>query len=113
MAADWQARAVDADETVSVIKSGMRVFVHGASATPTLLLEALARRHDLTGVTIYHLHTTGPAPFAEPEHAARFLSVSLFTGPPLRRAIEDGRADFVPVFLSDIPALFQSGRIPL
>jgi acyl-CoA hydrolase len=113
MAADWQARAVDADETVSVIKSGMRVFVHGASATPTLLLEALARRHDLTGVTIYHLHTTGPASFAEPEHAARFLSVSLFTGPPLRRAIEDGRADFVPVFLSDIPALFQSGRIPL
>jgi acyl-CoA hydrolase len=109
----WKARAVDADETISVVKSGMRVFVHGASATPTLLLEALARREDLRDVTIYHLHTTGPAPFADPEHAGRFLSVSLFTGPPLRRAIEEGRADFVPVFLSDIPALFQSGRIPL
>jgi len=113
MTADWRARATDPDGTVSVIKSGMRVFVHGASATPTILIEALTRRHDLTGVTIYHLHTTGPAPFADPEHAERFLSVSLFTGPPLRGAIEEGRADFVPVFLSDIPGLFQSGRIPL
>jgi acyl-CoA hydrolase len=91
----------------------MRVFVHGAAATPTVLIEALARRRDLADVTIYSLHTTGPAPFVEPEHDGRFFSVSLFAGPPVRKAINEGRADFVPVFLSDIPALFLSGRIQL
>jgi acyl-CoA hydrolase len=91
----------------------MRIFVHGAAATPNPLIEALARRRDLHDVTIYHLHTTGPAPFADPEHDGRFLSVSLFAGPPLRKAIEEGRADFVPVFLSDIPTLFHAGRIRL
>lgn len=109
----WTSRAVSPDEAVQVITSGMRVFVHGAAATPSILLEALARRRDLSDVTIYHLHTAGEAPFAAPEHHGRFHSVSLFAGPPLRQAINEGRADFVPVFLSDIPALFYSRRIPL
>jgi acyl-CoA hydrolase len=109
----WASRAVSPDEAIQVITSGMRVFVHGAAATPSILLEALARRRDLSDVTIYHLHTSGEAPFAGPEHHGRFLSVSLFAGPPLRQAINEGRADFVPVFLSDIPALFYSRRIPL
>ena len=109
----WRSRAVSADEAVAGITSGMRIFVHGAAATPNPLLEALARRRDLRDVTVYHLHTTGPAPFADHEHEGRFLSVSLFAGPPVRKAIEEGRADFVPVFLSDIPALFHTGRIQL
>jgi 4-hydroxybutyrate CoA-transferase len=113
MHGNWTARAVSADEAVAGITSGMRIFVHGAAATPNTLLEALARRQDLHDVTIYHLHTTGAAPFAAPEHAGRFLSVSLFAGPPVRDAIHEGRADFVPVFLSDIPTLFHTGRIPL
>ncbi len=108
----WDNRAVSAAAAVEPIQSGMRVFVHGAAATPTLLLNALARRTDLSGVTLYHLHTAGPAPFADAEHADRFLSVSLFTGLPLRQAIAEGRADYVPVFLSDIPALFASRRLP-
>ncbi len=111
--ADWTHKAIAADDAVACIKSGMRVFVHGASATPSPLLDALARRTDLTDLTLYHLHTNGPAPFAEPAHAGRFFSVSLFTGPQVRTAIADGRADYVPVFLSDIPSLFLSGRIPL
>jgi 4-hydroxybutyrate CoA-transferase len=102
-----------ADEAVSCIKSGMRVFVHGAAATPTPLVDALARRTDLADVTLYHLHTMGPAPFVAPEHRGRFFSVSLFAGPPVREAIEDGRADYVPIFLSDIPRLFSSGHIAL
>ena len=106
-------RAVSADEAVSRIASGMRVFIHGAAATPTPLIEALARRQDLSDVSLYHLHTNGPAPFADEEHAARFRSVSLFTGAPLRKAIDDGRADFVPIFLSDIPRLFSTRAIPL
>lgn len=113
MADTWMLRASSADDVVRVVQSGMRVFVHGAAATPTPLIEALARRTDLEHVTIYHLHTAGPAPFAAPEHDGRFFSVSLFTGPPLRAAVQDGRADFIPVFLSDIPSLFESGLIPI
>ena len=109
----WASRAVAPGEAVASIRSGMRIFVHGAAATPTPLLEALARRTDLAGVTLYHMHTQGPVPFAAPEHRERFLSVSLFVGPHLRAPIEEGRADFIPVFLSDIPSLFSSGKLPL
>ncbi|MEZ5417094.1 MAG: acetyl-CoA hydrolase/transferase C-terminal domain-containing protein [Vicinamibacterales bacterium] len=105
-------RTTSADEALSLVQSGMRVFVHGAAATPTPLIEALVRR-DVSDVTLYHLHTNGPAPFVTPEHRGRFLSVSLFAGPPVRQAIDEGAADFMPVFLSDIPALFLSRRIDL
>ncbi|MEO7355327.1 MAG: acetyl-CoA hydrolase/transferase C-terminal domain-containing protein [Gemmatimonadales bacterium] len=91
----------------------MNVFIHGGSATPTPLIEALARRNDLENVTLYHLHTEGPAPFAAAEHHGRFRSVSLFVGGPLRSAVEAGVADYIPVFLSDVPGLFTSGRIRL
>jgi acyl-CoA hydrolase len=101
------------EEAVSAIASGMHVFVHGAAATPTPLLDALARRRDLSDVTLYHLHTGGPAPFVEPDQRGRFRSVSLFAGPPVRAAINSGDADFVPVFLSDIPSLFTTGKVPL
>jgi 4-hydroxybutyrate CoA-transferase len=100
-------------DVVAPVRSGMSVFLHGGSATPTPLVEALAARTDLEGVKIYHLHTTGPAPFADPGREREFRSVSLFCGGPLRQAVEDGRADFVPVFLSDIPALFASGAVKL
>jgi acyl-CoA hydrolase len=91
----------------------MRLFVHGAAATPTPLLEALARRRDLADVILYHLHTSGPAPFVDPEQRGRLRSVSLFTGAPVRSAIDRGDADFVPIFLSDIPSLFLTGRVAL
>lgn len=109
----WQSRAESAHELVSRIKSGQRVFVHGASATPTPLLEALASRTDLEGVQLYHLHLAGPTPLVAPEQANRLISNSLFVGPAMRKPIAEGRADYIPVFLSDIPALFSSGRIPL
>lgn len=105
--------AVAADEAVQALKSGMNIFVHGAAATPTPLLEAMCRRQDLTGITLFHLHTEGPAPFLEPDCLSRFRSVSLFIGQPVRRAVQQGTADFVPVFLSDIPHLFRDGTIRL
>jgi 4-hydroxybutyrate CoA-transferase len=111
--ANWDDRAVSADDAVGVITSGMRVFVHGAAATPTPLLDALARKTDITDVTLYHLHTGGPAPFVGPDTRGRLFSVSLFAGPPVRAAIESGDADFIPVFLSDIPSLFATQQIPL
>ena len=113
MTSDWTSHAIAAEDAVAAVTSGARVFVHGAAATPTPLLEALAARQNLEGVTLYHMHTNGPAPFAAPEQAGRFFSVSLFTGPPLREAVNEGRADFVPIFLSDIPSLFLNGKVPL
>lgn len=107
------ARATTAAEAVSHIVSGMRVFVHGAAATPTPLLTALAERTDVEGVRLYHLHLDGPAPWTTPECAERIRSVSLFTGASLRAAVAEGLADFVPIFLSDVPALFTTGRVPL
>jgi acyl-CoA hydrolase len=110
---DWETRAGTAAEAVARIKSGDRVFIHGASATPSPLVDALCARKDLEDVTLYHLHTTGSCPFAAPEVQGRFRSVSLFVGPALRKPIAEGRADFIPVFLSDIPGLFRSGAIAL
>lgn len=110
---DWTNRAVAPEDAVAGIRSGTNLFIHGAAATPTPLIEALAARRDLEAVSIYHLHTAGPAPFAEPGREREFRSVSLFTGAPLRQAVADGRADYVPIFLSDIPGLFLSGRVQL
>ena len=109
----WKSRATSADAVVSHITSGMNVFVHGAAATPTPLLDALARRTDLVGVKLWHIHLEGPLAFTAPEHTGRFRSISLFTGPGLREPVAEGRADFVPIFLSDIPHLFTSGRVNL
>jgi len=109
----WPGRAVSASDAVRSLKSGDRVFVHGAAATPTSLLEAACGRTDLEGVELYHLHTNGPAPFADPAAAGRLHSNSLFVGPLLRKPIEEGAADFVPIFLSDIPDLFSGGIVSL
>jgi acyl-CoA hydrolase len=113
---DWseqKKKAVSPAEAVRHVRAGTNIFLHGAAATPTPLAEALSARTDLADVRIYHLHTNGPAPFAEPGREREFRSISVFTGSPLRKAVEDGRADFVPIFLSDIPGLFISGRVPL
>jgi 4-hydroxybutyrate CoA-transferase len=110
---DWNTRSLLPEEAIQGISSGMHVFVHGSAATPTTLLEALARRTDLENVTLYHLHLEGPTPWTAPEHAGRFRSVSLFTGANMREAVNDGRADHVPIFLSDVPSLFTSGRVRL
>lgn len=110
---DWAAPALSPDEVVRGITSGMRVFVHGQAATPTPLLEALTRRTDLEGVTLYHLHLEGATPWLAPDLEGRIRSVSLFTSASVREAVNSGRADHVPVFLSDIPGLFTSGQIRL
>lgn len=110
---EWRQHAASPAEVVAHIRNGDRLFVHGAAATPSELLEAMCDRTDLTGVQLYHLHLAGPCRFVEPEFSGRFFSNSLFTGPSLRTAVADGRADFIPTFLSDIPELFRLGRIPL
>jgi len=108
----WASRAVSATEVVAHVASGARAFVHGAAATPIPLLDALAARTDVAGVLLYHLHTQGTDSFVAPAVAGRLRSVSFFVGANVRTAVAEGRADFVPVFLSDIPALFRTA-IPL
>jgi acyl-CoA hydrolase len=109
----WEQRAVSASEVVRHLKSHQKVFVHGAAATPTTLLDAMVERTDLEGVELFHLHLGGPCRFAEPQYRDAFISNPLFTDAGLRKPVEEGRAFFVPVFLSDIPDLFASRRIPL
>ena len=105
---------VTAATAVSGIRSGQQVFVHGGSATPSVLLDALvARAPELRDVGMIHIHTEGPAPHLAPEVAESFRHRALFIGANARAAVNEGRADYVPVFLSDIPELFTTGIQPL
>jgi len=108
------SRFVTAEEAVSVIKSGSRVFVHSVAAAPRRLIEAMtARAPELRVVEIVSIHTEGPAPYAAPELAKSFRVNALFVGANVRRAVEEGRADYLPVFLSEVPSLFRTGILPL
>src|SRR3712207_4848666 len=107
-------RIVSAAEAVAGIRSGEQVYVQCAAATPSVLLDALVARADtLRDVGVVHLHTEGPGPHLAPEMDGHLRHRALFVGPNARRAVEEGRADYVPVFLSDVPRLFASGAVPL
>jgi acyl-CoA hydrolase len=101
-------------EAVSVVSSGDRVFMHTAAAVPQQLIGALTARADaLTAVDIVHLHTEGNAPYAAPEYADTFHTSALFVGANVRAAVNTGNADYIPVFLSEAPALFRRHVLPL
>ncbi|MEP7216415.1 MAG: acetyl-CoA hydrolase/transferase C-terminal domain-containing protein [Anaerolineaceae bacterium] len=106
---------VTAAEALAHVRSGDRVYLQGGAATPARLVEALvARAAELRGVEIVHLHTESAAPYAAPEMAASFRHNALFIGPNVREAVAQGRADYTPVFLSEIPELFTPrGALPL
>src|SRR5690606_41738080 len=94
--------------------SGDRVFVHSVAAAPQALLAALAARApELRAVEVVQLHTEGPAPYAAPEVAGSFHVNALFVGKNVRDAVARGQGDYVPIFLSEVPALFRSGAMPL
>jgi len=107
-------RIVSPEQAVDGIRSGQRIYVHCAAATPSVLLDALvARAPELEDVTVIHLHVEGPGPHLRPEMARHFRHRALFIGPNARQAVNEGRADYVPVFLSDVPRLFDRGLLPL
>jgi 4-hydroxybutyrate CoA-transferase len=107
-------RVVTAAEAVAGIRSGDQIYVQCAAATPERLLAALVdRAPELHDVSVVHLHIEGPAPHLAPEMAGHFRHRALFIGPNARQAVNDGRADYVPVFLSDVPRLFRRGLLPL
>ncbi|MBX3070563.1 MAG: acetyl-CoA hydrolase/transferase family protein [Thermomicrobiales bacterium] len=105
---------VSADEAVSVVQSGHRVYLHEVAMTPHRLVNALCRRAmSLERVETVSLHTEGPAPYVAPEMAGHIRHNALFAGANVRAAINDGRADYTPVFLSQIPELMRERRLPV
>jgi 4-hydroxybutyrate CoA-transferase len=107
-------RIVTAEEAAHVVRSRDRVWVHAAAASPQRLLAALTARHaELQGVEIIQLHTEGAAPYADARYARSFHTSALFVGPNVREAVAQGQADYVPIFLSEVPNLLRSGALPL
>ena len=108
---EYKRKSVTAPEAVSLIKPGDKIFTSGNAATSYVLLNALADRKDeLTDVEVTHVLLIGNDPLSKPEMAGHFRHNSLFVGPADREAVNDGRADYIPVFLHEIPWLFSSGQ---
>jgi 4-hydroxybutyrate CoA-transferase len=107
-------RFVTADQAVELVRSGDRVYLHEAAMAPLELMEALVRRApELQDVETVSIHTEGPAPHVTPGLEGHIRHNALFVGANVRQAVNEGRADYTPVFLSDIPALFQGADLPL
>ncbi len=110
----YRTKPVSAEEAVRVIQSNQRVYMGGGAGVPHRLLGALvARAHELRDVEIVHALAFGPAPHVAPEHAASFRHRALFIGENVRAAVQAGHADFMPIFLSEIPRLFRDGTLPV
>jgi acyl-CoA hydrolase len=111
---DYKAKLRTAEDAVSVIKSGDRVYYGGNAAIPQTLVRALAdRRAELENVQLNHVLLLGDDPLSTPEMAGHFRHNSLFVGPADRKAVNDGRADYVPIFLYMIPRLFTERVVPV
>jgi acetyl-CoA hydrolase len=102
-------KVIDVQSAAGLVRSKQRVYVQGGCAVPLPLVEALTSRYqELEDVEIVHMHTEGPAPYVAAEMAGHFRHNALFMGKNVREAVNAGRADFTPVFLSDIPRLFET-----
>ncbi len=102
------------DEALRAVQSGMRVYIQPGCAEPETLVEALLRRGpEVSDVEIVHMMTMGAAPYVAPEMAGHFRHNAVFIGGNVRQAINEGRADYTPVYLSEIEELFESGAMPI
>jgi 4-hydroxybutyrate CoA-transferase len=110
----YEKKLSTAEQALRHVTSGMRVYIQPGCAGPETLIEALMRRapfvHD---VEIVHMMTMGPAPYVAPEMAGHFRHNAMFIGSNVREAINEGRADYTPIYLSEIEELFESGAMPL
>jgi len=113
-AAQYASRVTTAEQAVEAIESGQRVFLTGNCSVPRRLLDALVRRApQLHQVEIVNVLTIGPAPHADPAMEGHLKINTLFISDNVRQAVHDGRADFTPVLLSEVPRLFRDGVLPL
>lgn len=105
---------VSAEEAVSLIKSGDRIFSHGSACTPNFLINELAKQSSrLTNVEFVSITQQGNVEIAKPQYRDHFFVNSLFVSSPVRDAVNSDHGDFVPVFLSEIPLLFKNGHLPI
>jgi acyl-CoA hydrolase len=112
MTNDYRSRIVSADEAVAQVRSGQRVYIHNGCSEPIELVKALTRRGpNLQDVEVIHMATMGIADYSLPEYEGHFRTNALFIGGNVRRAIQEGRGDYTPVFLSEIEGLFSSGAL--
>ncbi|MCA9868977.1 MAG: 4-hydroxybutyrate CoA-transferase, partial [Anaerolineae bacterium] len=111
----YRRKVMDADAAVASIHSGSRVYLGGGAGVPVTLANALSRRApELRNVEIVHILTFAEAPYAEPDLSQSFRANALFIGANVRKAVNESRADFTPVFLHEIPSLFRErGTLPL
>ena len=110
------SRTVSAEEAVRVIKSGDRVYVHTGAASPRVLVGAMvARAPELRVVEVVQMLAFGDdeTPYCAPDLAKSFRLNTVFVSASTRRAVQEGRADYLPAFLSDVPKLFRGGLLPL
>ena len=111
---DYRSKLETAAEAVGRIKSGDRVYYAGNAAIPQTLVKALSLRKDeLEDVQLSHVLLVGKDPLAEPEMEGSFRHNSLFVGPADRKAVNEGRGDYVPIFLHQIPRLFRENIVPI
>ncbi len=106
---------VSPDEAVRVIKSNDHIHLSSVASSPQCLVNAMCRRGragELENVHIHHLHTEGPAPYADPEFEGIFQLDSFFVGPNVRQHTQHGFADYIPVFLGETQRLYREGYLP-
>jgi 4-hydroxybutyrate CoA-transferase len=110
----YRSRVTTAEEALRAVRSGDHVWIHAGCNNPEELIRAMvARAPELEGVEVAHLMTFGCADYVDARYAKSFRHRSLFTGQNVREAVGEGRADFVPVHLSEIPRLINGGDLPV
>ena len=110
----WAHKLRSADDALKVVRSGQHIFVGSGAASPQFLVERLTARADyLHAAQIIHIMTLGLAPYALSPVKEAFRHNAFFVGPNVREAVTTGEADYTPIFLSEVPRLFRSGRVPI
>ncbi len=111
---EYLRKLVSADDAVKLVNSGDRVYIGSNCGQPVEVLNALAKRHnELHGIEIVHILLMGAAPTANPLYSENFRHLAYFMGASIRKPVNEGYADYAPIFLSEIPQLFYSGQTPV
>jgi len=107
------------EDALESVKLGQNLYIQGGAATPDFLLNSLCNRvkqmkpEPNNQIRLHHIHLEGKAPIYEPDFEPYFRGNTMFIGSIARNAVQNGRADFIPIFLSEIPILYRTGKIPI
>ena len=115
VATHWTERYSDKvctpEKAVASVRHGSRVFIGSGAGEPQSLVRALTGRPDLDDTELIHIMTLGIAPYTQPKFGSKFRHNAFFIGNNVREAVAECRADYTPIFLSEVPALFREGRV--